>query len=352
MADTIFLSRPIFQEEFDFVKDKVENSKEDKIDVFISSPGGSIDTGLAISNYLGAISNKDIHTNILSNADSIATAIFLSVKKENRHAVAGSKFFVHMPGINLMMASLDESKLLDLQKQLAFEKERVLDYYGSKIPGISREEMAQMMEDETSFSAEDLRDKGVIGEVMENFDIAAFNKQIYNYKQSDMNLFKNKKEEKVPLNILNLSDEVTIAFENELKEGSEVSQIGTVEALNGSFERENMKYVIEDNIVNSVTELEVVEKEEVEKIDTEALKTEIVNEINPSITALNETVKAIQDSQKEVLEFLGKLRGQTSNFKAPVNNFQKTEVESFDLQEDIRAMGAAKRQELIEKRKK
>ena len=364
---TIFLDHPIFAGEFDRFKTKVENSKDKVINVYLSSVGGSVDEGLSMANYIAAISNKEIHTNILSNADSIATVIFLGAKKENRHAVSSSRFFVHNPSLQMFMESMDEKKVLDLQKSLDFEKNRLLNYYEDKISSLSREEMSDLMSKETPISAEQLKEYGVINEVMEKFDIAAFNQSKYNTNNNTNNNIINNKEDKnmglfgkkenetkaqLPLNILKLNDEVTIAFEGDLVEGMEVTQVGSVEELTGEFEVDGQKITIDKNVVGKIEKVEAeAEKPADNKFSVEDLKTEILDQVKNEMSPINTQMENIVKSQSDVLNFLNELKGLSSNTKPPVNEFTE-EPKEFDFQKEMFEMKRKKHQEIIDQRNK
>ena len=67
----------------------------DRIDVYINSPGGSVNEGLPIYNSIKN-SKKEVHTYVVGVAYSMGFMILLAAKKGNVHAFKGSMLMAHV----------------------------------------------------------------------------------------------------------------------------------------------------------------------------------------------------------------------------------------------------------------
>jgi ATP-dependent protease ClpP protease subunit len=152
----------------------------DAIDVRINSAGGSVFAGFAIHSIL-ANSGKTITVYIDSLAASIASIIALAGDKI--HIADKAYFMMHNPAGLVMGGSKDMQKTAKLLDQLTGT---LADIYAQK-SGKDREEIMQLMEDETWLSGQQAVDAGFADEVFKtakiaaSYDLSAFGKAPTNH---------------------------------------------------------------------------------------------------------------------------------------------------------------------------
>lgn len=144
-----------------------------KINLRINSPGGSVFDGMAIYNAL-ARHPAEVTTYIDGIAASIASVIALAGKKiviaEN------AMMMIHDPSAFAMGRAEELRKTADVLDQI---KETIINTYATRT-GMEREKIAQMMADETWFTAEEaiahkLADESAAGvKAAASFDLSAF----------------------------------------------------------------------------------------------------------------------------------------------------------------------------------
>lgn len=131
------------------------------LDVHIGSPGGNLIDGLNIYNYLKQHKAK-IRTFCDSMAGSIASVIFMA--GEERFMPVGTEIFVHDPSVSYV--SGNAKKLRDVAERLDGVKDNIVNIYVGET-GLAAEEVAAMMDAETTLSAEESVDKGFATELVE-----------------------------------------------------------------------------------------------------------------------------------------------------------------------------------------
>lgn len=276
-----FLTYPVDKWEADAIQYAILGSNE--LDIIIGSVGGSVNEGFRIINMIQAAekSGKVINTHIISNADSIASSIFLAPKKGNRHIVESSTLFIHEPrfGMGFDITQEDAQKM---DEELELQKNRMADFYVKQIDGLTKDEALALMNGEKNLSATKMLELGIVGEVKPVLDIAAKREMnnIYNQSYSKMGIFG--KEKKVINQVV--SGDNTFLHEGDLAVDSELTQVGQAEAkLEG-------EYVIADgrtlvvSAENKVTEI----KPKVEASNDDTLVdavAQMMNDMEVSLTA-------------------------------------------------------------------
>jgi ATP-dependent Clp protease protease subunit len=152
-----------FKDEVDALGDVAQ------IDVHISSVGGNVLDGIAIYNYLKQ-HKASIATYCDSLAASIASIVFLAGDKEKRHMPKGTELFVHDP---LTWAMGNAKQFREAADHLDGKKESLVDIYEVET-GLSREEISDLMSNETTLSAEVAVEKGFASNVID------YEKQVMN----------------------------------------------------------------------------------------------------------------------------------------------------------------------------
>lgn len=140
--------------------------ESDAVDVRINSAGGSVFAGFAIHSIL-ANSDKKITVYIDSLAASIASIIALAGDKI--HIADKAYFMMHNPAGIVLGGSKDMQKTARLLDQLTGT---LADIYAQK-SGKDREEIMQLMEDETWLNGQQAVDAGFADEVFQTAKIAA-----------------------------------------------------------------------------------------------------------------------------------------------------------------------------------
>ncbi len=297
-----FLDWPVDDWTENEIKRRITNSSA--LDIFISSVGGSVNSGFAIANYIIAANaaGKDIQTHILSNADSIASVIFLAPPKEKRSIVESSTAFIHEPRF-MMAFDIDQKKAKQIDEELEIQKNRIADYYVKQIEGLDKSEALALMAGERNLTASEMLDLGIVNEVKDKLDIAAMRGININNKNKRMGLFGSNKK---ALNLVNSGDK-TFAYEGELAVGSELTQVGIAEAkLEGEHViADGRKLIVDkDNKVKSVfppKKKEGEEEEEGAKNQTEA----IVNSVSEMLAEFENKVTALIDEKIENIRRTG-----------------------------------------------
>ena len=132
-----------FGVEFDEFKNEIDNlGNVRNIQVDIGSPGGNVDIGLAIYNYLRSHA-ATIHTNVISQASSIASVIFLAGDK--RTMMKGTTAYIHEPLTGVEGYADD---LFKVANYLEITRENIIDIYQERT-GQTRATLAKLMKDET-----------------------------------------------------------------------------------------------------------------------------------------------------------------------------------------------------------
>lgn len=116
--------------------------KAESFNVFINSPGGSVNTGFEIYDYLTSLS-KPIKTIGQGMVASIATVIFMAGTE--RELRKGTEFFLHLPqgGVN---GNSDDISLY--AKMIKDVENRILKFY-QKNTGLSANEILPLLQKET-----------------------------------------------------------------------------------------------------------------------------------------------------------------------------------------------------------
>lgn len=133
----------------DVVSQIEANKNADEYHVFINSPGGSVEEGNDIFNYLKSIPNlKTIASKLCA---SIATKIHLAAAPENRFIEEGTIYMIHNP--LFMNVSGNAKELKEYADYLApIESDLVSTY--TKATGLSKAAVSGMMKQETEFTAQ------------------------------------------------------------------------------------------------------------------------------------------------------------------------------------------------------
>lgn len=280
----------------DILKDIINNSDKDLI-IKINSDGGSVRQGLDIYT---ALKNhpKNVTTEIIGHAYSIATIIFLGGKKRIVGKESVQPYMIHAPFIPeyTLAESYTGEELQEKVKMLKDAETQLINIYKLFLTDKTENEISDILKAETYYSADEMLANGFATELIEHKAVATYKE----FLTINSNLMKNEEVEKVnskldllinkvteffgvvktPI-ILNLkvnSEEgVLIEFEDEMpKVGTKV-----LSDTNGTYicEISGVRYtvVITDKVVTEMTEIvEAAANPEMDalKAENEALKAE------------------------------------------------------------------------------
>lgn len=143
----------------DFLSDISDAESYDGLDVIIDSVGGSVQTGDAIAERLNTLPNT---RTIAKKVFSIATKIFLSGKE--KLATPSSQFMIHNPFVMDFEGDKDElRKVADMLEAT----EHDLEYFYTNTTGLNKDDLSNLMQEETFFDADKAVKLGFADKVQE-----------------------------------------------------------------------------------------------------------------------------------------------------------------------------------------
>lgn len=131
------------------------------IDVFINSFGGDVFAAVAIYSQL----KKHIaNINIIISGICASAATIVAMAGDTIKMVKGSVFMIHNPSVGLV-GYFDKDKLDKVKNSIEAVKKAIIEAYQTRIDK-SEEELAEFMDKETYFTAEEAFANGIIDEVI------------------------------------------------------------------------------------------------------------------------------------------------------------------------------------------
>ena len=149
-------------EQLQAVAANVVSQGHPEMHLLLSTPGGAVQYGITIYNFLRSLPIKVV-THNLGNVDSIGLVIFLA--GEERYACPHTTFMLH--GVALQVGSptsLFERNIKDSLSRLGADQERIKGIYADRA-GIPMDETESLFLKETTISAEDAQARGIVHEV-------------------------------------------------------------------------------------------------------------------------------------------------------------------------------------------
>lgn len=179
---------------------EIKESKAERLNIQINSPGGSVTEGAAIAAFLKGY-NKPVNTSGFGLVASIATKILLAGDVVSM--AKGSYFMIHQPwaaiggqaeDLRQTAGLLDKMKaeLIDVYLQKIYENGRLIDGSEEK----TKKQLEKWVENETWFSASEAYEAGFIDKVTEGVEF--LNKSNYEHIYNSTKNYKN-----VPVELLN-----------------------------------------------------------------------------------------------------------------------------------------------------
>ncbi len=327
---------------------QVESFKgAEEIHVHINSPGGSVEIGDEIYDYLKSLKN---HKTFAENCcASISTKIHLSAKPENRFIEEGCVYMIHNP--LFIGVSGNASELKQYASYLEPIEKNLLNMY-SKETGLDKTAIKGMMNQETSFTPEECVKLGFASAIVPKSKLKAvafFNKQSNQINTNKMSETKkgilitglkalatfagveisvnDKPQPRTALNIMFKGEdgtEVMTPFED-LVVGDAVTLSDGTPAPDGTYTSEDGMIII-TVVTGAVATIENVDPESDLKIQVVALQEEIQN-LKNQLNEKDNEIQAYQQSQSEVEKVveaanmkIEELQGKISTSHKPTNS--------------------------------
>lgn len=139
------------------------NQDADELHIEINSPGGSMDVGFQIHDALVS-SGKKISTEITGNCFSIATAVLLAAKKEDRSMRENAQSLLHNPwlGIDGAFEAKDFQKLAD---EMNAHQDKLKNFYVEKL-SVTPEKVTEYMEADKIIHSAEALELGLVGSII------------------------------------------------------------------------------------------------------------------------------------------------------------------------------------------
>lgn len=319
---------------FDVVEQVEDNGEVDKTIIHINSPGGFVDVGNDIANFITMIPN--CFTSAESQCASIATKVFLSVPLQNRTIEKGTEFMIHNPFLQNISGDADTLKSASEHTKIIEED---LEKFYSKATGLDKGVISSFMASTLTMTAEQCVKMKFASQITEKEQARAV-ALIYNEKQTKM---KKPISSRLALAMAVIAGNATATM-NEGREAKAMTLESDKGILNTPYEdlmvgdevtidgepAPNDTYTLPDGMVITVVDgliSEIVEGEAPEGDDVEALKAQVLELTTKNGELEAKLVEANDVSETAVaqLEALANARSNgtvpqaQARFKAPVN---------------------------------
>jgi ATP-dependent Clp protease protease subunit len=136
-------------------------NKEADIDLYIMSPGGTVNAGLAIYDTMQHISNK-VATYCIGQAASMAAFLLAAGAKGKRHALPNARIMLHQPWGGAQGTAAD----IAIQAEEIVRIKRKLNVLYAKHAGRPVEQIAKDTDRDFYMSAEEAKDYGLVDVIL------------------------------------------------------------------------------------------------------------------------------------------------------------------------------------------
>jgi ATP-dependent protease ClpP protease subunit len=154
----------------DVISQVRKHAHAEKIICHITSPGGLVDVGRKIAQYLGSLPN--IYTVAEVQCASIATEIHLSVPKERRAVAAGTSYLIHQPMFSFQRGSLlNKDELASMSSEIGRTQNEMVNTY-AKATGMDKTGLELLMQQETALTPEQCVEFGFASQIVTTAAVA------------------------------------------------------------------------------------------------------------------------------------------------------------------------------------
>jgi len=341
----------------DLIQQVQKYPEAESYNLFICTPGGSVEVGFQIYDYLKSL-GKPVHTIGHSMVASIGTVVFMAGEKRTLNK--GTDFFIHLPSGGVHGTSED---INDYASMISEIQTKILKFY-KEHTGLQEEGLLPLLRNETTLTVEQAYDLGFANTQPKQVEPVAF------YKKSSTNINTNKtmstKDDEVtvkkdwletqfeaitklfttkPKNVTETTadGETMIDFPN-VEEGQPIAvgEEATIDGLPAEGEYvmpSGMTFVFSGGILEAINEPEVEEEGMTE------------DEMNKIISDLKEQISKSNEEKESALANSSTLQAENEQLKKDVKNI-KTQFETFktelETKFDFKAVVNIKEEEVKE----
>lgn len=137
------------------------DNKEQDINVYINSPGGSISAGLAIYDTMQFVSNQ-VATYCLGQASSMGAVLLAAGTKGKRHILPNSRVMIHQP----MGGFYGQASDVSIHAEEIIKYKKKLNDILAKHTGQPLERIEQDTDRDRFMSADEAKDYGLVDEII------------------------------------------------------------------------------------------------------------------------------------------------------------------------------------------
>jgi ATP-dependent Clp protease protease subunit len=137
------------------------SNKDQDINVYINSPGGSITSGLAIYDTMQFVSN-DVATYCLGQAASMGAVLLAAGAKGKRHVLPNSRLMIHQPWGGFQGTASD----ISIHAEEILKLKRRLNEILAKHTGQPVERIEKDTDRDRYMSAEEAKEYGLVDEII------------------------------------------------------------------------------------------------------------------------------------------------------------------------------------------
>jgi len=315
------------------IKDELKNlggaDAFDEILLRINSPGGDVDEGFAIYNYVRS-HGKPVTTIADGSCHSIASVIFLA--GDVRKIYNTTEPVIHMPW-TFAMGNADEIE--ETIEVLRMKEELILDVYVNRT-GADREELRELMSDDKPMKAQKFFDLGFATEIVESVKAYAMARKksnpttqnkmgkvskIFQAAFDELKRVFNEEPEASENKVFKTTDgkdlEIATDEDGEIKEG-QACTIDGAPAADGDYPLEDGRTVsVADGKVSAVKEAESTEEDSEAEKDAAAAMAKATKEIKAAKEKIKHLENQIRNHAATVTE-LETVKGENTQMKAEV----------------------------------
>jgi len=146
--------------------------KNQDINIYINSPGGSVTAGLAIYDTIQFV-HPQVATYCIGQASSMGALLLAAGEKGKRFALPHSRIMIHQPWGGAEGTALD----INIQAEEILRLKKSLNSILSKHTGVSEEQIESQTDRDCFMSAYEAKELGLVDEVVESLKETPGNEQ-------------------------------------------------------------------------------------------------------------------------------------------------------------------------------
>lgn len=307
-----------------------------RLDVFVSSMGGGVMSGLQIKGMIEQHSASVKHFHIEGFAASIATVIPM-IEGATVSATMDSVFMIHNVRGGVQGSPEEVSKAAE---GMAAQQEILINAYDRR-SNLSRDEITNLMENETFLSAQEALDAGFIDSITnEQQLVACYNEGALQFKlNKEANSMPEENEKVEDLIAADTKAEELATEENEEVE-EELEEVEELETEEETEEEEELTLMDTlknwfDNNAKLKDAKDDLEEAEEELGDAEEEVTTLTNQLEETSNELNEKTEALAVMEADFIDHLEGFKADKETFNKVLENIIAGNLTASDLQDIV-----------------